>query len=82
MYGSKFTPDTSSTRPSPFISTRLHNALVTGYRDAVETLVGIFLFFTTYSPSLLVWLLFLGPIAWVIWRRRRRRYTLAASTGA
>jgi hypothetical protein len=68
--------------PSPAISTRLHNAGVTGYRDAVETLVGIILFFVEYGPSLLVWLTVLFPAAWWLWRRWRRGYAMGASVRA
>jgi hypothetical protein len=68
--------------PSPSISTRLHNALVTGYRAAVETVVGIILFFAEVGPSLLVWLIFLFPIAWLLWRRWRRGYAIGASFSA
>lgn len=60
--------------PSPAISTRFHNAGVTGYRDAVETVVGIILFFAAYGPSLLVWLIVLFPVPWLLWRRWRRGY--------
>jgi hypothetical protein len=57
---------------SPAISTRVHNALVGGYRDAVETLVSIVLFFASYGPSLLIWLALLAPIVWLVWRRWQR----------
>jgi hypothetical protein len=68
--------------PSPSISTRLHNALVAGYRAAVETVVGIILFFAEVGPSLLVWLIVLFPIAWLFWRRWRRGYAIGASFSA
>jgi hypothetical protein len=60
--------------PSPAISTRLHNAGVTGYREAVETIVGIILFCASYGPSMLVWLTLLFPVPWLLWRRWRRGY--------
>ena len=58
--------------PSPSISTRLHNALVTGYRNAVEGLVGLILFFAEYGPSGLIWLVVLVPLAWFLHRRWAR----------
>jgi hypothetical protein len=58
--------------PSPSISTRMHNALVTGYRNAVEGLVGLILFFAEYGPSGLIWLVLLAPLAWFLHRRWAR----------
>jgi hypothetical protein len=66
------------TQPSPSISTRFHNALVTGFRDAAETVVSILLFFTEYAPSFLVWLALLLPAGWALWRRWRRSYAVAS----
>jgi Domain of unknown function (DUF4349) len=65
--------------PSPSTSTRFHNAFVTGYKDAVETVVGILLFFAEYIPSLLVWLALFFPAGWLFWRRWRRNYLLGSS---
>ena len=65
--------------PSPSISTRFHNAFVAGYRDAVETIVSILLFFAEYGPSLLIWLALLFPAGWLLWRRWRRSYALASN---
>ena len=65
--------------PTPSISTRFHNARVAGFRDALETLVGIILFVAEYGPSLLIWLVLLFPPAWLVWRRWRRQYALASS---
>src|SRR5580704_16717292 len=48
--------------PSSSTSTRFHNAVVTGYRDALETVIGIVLFFAHVTPSLLVWLALLLPV--------------------
>lgn len=61
--------------PSPSIATRFHNAMVAGYRSAVESVVGIILFFAEYGPSAMIWLAFLAPLAWFV----RRRWRLAAS---
>jgi hypothetical protein len=60
---------------SPSIATRFHNALVAGYRSAVESVVGIILFFAEYGPSAMIWLAFLAPLAWFL----RHRWTRAAS---
>ena len=69
------------TSPSPSTSTRFHNALVTGYKDAVETVVSILLFFAEYGPSMVAWLLLVFPFGWFFWRRWRR-YALGSSVGA
>ena len=62
--------------PSPAIATRFHNAMVAGYRSAVESVIGIILFFfAEYGPSAMIWLAFLAPLAWFL----RRRWRLAAS---
>jgi hypothetical protein len=60
---------------SPSISTRFHNSLVAGYRNAVETVVGILLFLAQVGPSALIWLALLLPLAWFV----RRRWVRAAS---
>jgi hypothetical protein len=59
------------------ISTRLHNALVGGYRSAVEGVVGLILFFAEYGPSALLWLVLLAPLAWFLRRRWARAGSLA-----
>jgi Domain of unknown function (DUF4349)/Putative zinc-finger len=58
--------------PSPSISTRMHNALVTGYRNALEGLVGLVLFFAEYGPSGLIWLVLLVPLVGFLHRRWAR----------
>jgi Domain of unknown function (DUF4349) len=68
--------------PSPSTSTRFHNAFVTGYKDGVETVVSILLFFAEYGPSMVVWLLLVFPFGWLFWRRWRRNYALGSSAGA
>ncbi len=65
--------------PSPSISTRFHNAFVSGYRAAAETIISILLFFAEYVPSLLIWLLIFLPIVWLLWRRWRRSIAIASS---
>jgi hypothetical protein len=58
--------------PSPSISTRVHNALVAGYRSAIEGVVSLILFFAEYGPSGLIWLVVLAPLAWFLHRRWAR----------
>jgi Domain of unknown function (DUF4349) len=58
--------------PSPSIATRF---LVDGYQSAVESVVGILVFFAEYGPSAMIWLALFSPLAWYL----RRRWTLAAS---
>jgi Domain of unknown function (DUF4349) len=69
--------------PSPAASTRIHNALVRGYKDAIEDLLGIVLLFAEYGLTLLIWLAFLLPVAWFVRRRWLRANALVApSAGA
>jgi hypothetical protein len=56
----------------PAIPTRLRNALVNGYREAVESLVGIGLFAAGYGPSLLLWIAVLFFPVRAGWRRWKR----------
>jgi hypothetical protein len=68
--------------PSPAIATRIHNAMVKGYRDAAETLIGIVIFFAEYGPSLLIWFAVLVPVGWFLLRRWLRARYVASSVGA
>jgi hypothetical protein len=63
--------------PAASVSTRIHNALVEGYRNASETVLGIVLSFAEYGPALLIWLVLLGLPVIFVWRRYCR--TLARS---
>lgn len=65
--------------PSPSVVTRFHNAFVSGYRSAAESVISFALFFVEYGPSLLIWLLFLAPVLWLTWRRWRRSMAVASS---
>jgi hypothetical protein len=50
----------------------LHNGFVAGYHNAVETVLGVILFFAQYSPSALALLIvFVLPMI-LLWRRYRR----------
>jgi len=63
---------------SPSISTRLHNAVVVGYRAAVESAVGVVLFVVEYGPSAIVWLAILAPLTWFLYRRWTRATSLVS----
>ncbi len=63
---------------SPSISTRLHNAVVAGYRAAVESAVGVVLFVVEYGPSAIVWLAILAPLTWFLYRRWMRATSLVS----
>ncbi len=58
--------------PTPSVSTRMHNAFVTGYQNATESLLGFVLFFEEYGPSLVIWLVILGLPVVLVWRRYKR----------
>jgi hypothetical protein len=57
--------------PAPSVSTQIHNALVNGYRNVADTLLGLILFFAEYGPVLLLWCGFLLIPAYLVWRRWR-----------
>ena len=65
-YKAQFVP------PAISAGTRLHNALVEGYRSASETLLGIVLFFAECTLTLLIWGMILVLPALLLWRRYRR----------
>lgn len=58
--------------PAASVSTRIYNALVAGYRDASETVLGIVIFFAENGPTLLIWLIILALPVILIWRRYRK----------
>ena len=58
--------------PAASISTRIHNAMVAGFKSLAETILGILLFFLEAGPTMLVAaLIFLAPAS-LLWRRYRR----------
>jgi hypothetical protein len=61
--------------PSPSISTRFHNAVVVGYRNARDSVVGLLVFFAEYGPFTLIWLAVPAVLAWFV----RRRWARASS---
>jgi hypothetical protein len=58
--------------PAASVSTRIHNALVAGYRNASETVLGIVLFFAEYGPAFLIWLIIVTVPVIFVWRRYRK----------
>jgi hypothetical protein len=53
----------------PSTATRLHNAVVTGYRDLVDGVIGFFVWLLEAGPTLLLWAAILFfPARWV-WNR-------------
>lgn len=58
--------------PAASISTRIHNAFVSGYHDASETVLGIVLFFAENGPTLLIWLAIVAAPFILVWRRYRK----------
>jgi hypothetical protein len=69
------------TPTSPATSTRIYNSMVRGYRDVMESLVGVVLFCAENGPTLLFWLVLVAPIVWLA-RRRWQRVAAAASMSA
>jgi hypothetical protein len=61
--------------PAASVSTRVHNAFVSGYRNTSETALGIVLFFAEYGLALLIWLVILGLPVIFVWRRYRKTLT-------
>lgn len=57
---------------SPSIPTRLHNALVAGYRQARDMVLDILLFAAEAGPTLLIVLTIFGVPAFFLVRRYRR----------
>ena len=57
---------------SPSSSTRIHNSLVAGYKNATETLLGFALFFAESGPTLLIWLVIILAPTLLLVRRYRR----------
>jgi hypothetical protein len=58
--------------PATGVSTQLHNALVSGYRNVADTLLSIILFFAEFGPVLLLWCAILFLPARFVYRRVRQ----------
>jgi DNA-binding HxlR family transcriptional regulator len=64
----------------PSTMTRLHNAVVEGYRDVVERGIGLAVWLLEAGPTLLLWAAFLFfPARW-LWKRWLRARLLNSST--
>jgi hypothetical protein len=57
----------------PSTSTQFRNAAVDGYRAVADGVVGLLLFLLSAGPSILIWGGLLFWIAWLVWKRIRRR---------
>ena len=55
------------------VSTRLRNAVVDGYANAVERAISLAVFVAEIAPTLVLWTLVLAPPVWLFHRRRIRR---------
>ncbi|HJZ65708.1 MAG TPA: DUF4349 domain-containing protein [Candidatus Acidoferrum sp.] len=64
---------------SPSAATRLHNALVSGYTDARESVVDLAVWLLSSGPQILLWLLVIAAPGFWIWRRWRIHYTRIAA---
>jgi hypothetical protein len=58
--------------PATSVSTQFHNALVNGYTNAADSLLGLLLFVVQYGPVLFLWIVLLSSPAWLLWRRWKR----------
>lgn len=56
---------------SPSAGTRIHNALVSGYRDVRESLIDVTVWILSTGPEIVLWVSVLGLPAFWIWRRWR-----------
>jgi hypothetical protein len=56
---------------APFAAAaRLRNAFIDGYRNFVDSALGLTVFLASYGPALLFW----GVLGWLMWRGGRRLY--------
>jgi hypothetical protein len=69
-------------RPAPSAATQLRNSTINGFRNAFESLLALVLFLAESGPTLLLWALFLGFPAWLLWRRYRRSFAWGSTIGA
>ena len=51
---------------------RVRSAFVAGYRNAVGTVIGVFLFLAAYGLTILIWIAILGVPVYLLRRRYRR----------
>jgi uncharacterized protein DUF4349/putative zinc finger protein len=67
--------------PAPSVAFQVRNAMVNGFRNAFDSLLGIVLFLAESGPTLLLWLSILVIPAWRLWRRYRRAQSLGSFAG-
>jgi hypothetical protein len=65
-------PEAQFTVPPLSAVTRLHNAMVSGFRNAGETILGMLLFLAEYGLTLVIWLAILTVPVFLRWKRYRR----------
>jgi hypothetical protein len=64
---------------APFATAaRLRTAFIDGYRNFVDSALGLTVFLVSYGPALLFW----GALAWLTWRGGRRLLRRMAKPGA
>jgi hypothetical protein len=68
------------TSPAPSAGMQLRNAIVNGFRNASESLLGIILFFAEAGPTLLLWLAILFIPVRLLWKRYQRAYATSDSS--
>jgi Domain of unknown function (DUF4349)/Putative zinc-finger len=56
---------------SPAAGTRLHNAFVSGFRDARESFLSLLVWLLSTGPEIILWVIILAFPTFLIWRRRR-----------
>ena len=65
----------------PSTATRLHNAVVAGYRSLIESVIGFFIWLFESGPTLLLWAAILFVPARWIWKRWLRAKWLRVRSG-
>jgi anti-sigma factor RsiW len=58
--------------PTASLGARLHHALLAGYRNAANTVVGIVLLLAEYGLSVLIWIVIIPLPMLFLWRRYRK----------
>src|SRR5438034_8501994 len=69
------------TTPAPSVAIQLRNALVDGFRTALQSLLAIVLFFAESGPALSLWRMILSFPAWLLWRRYQRSLAMGSTGG-
>jgi len=71
-------PKAQSERAPFATAARLGNAFIDGYRNFVDSALGLTVFLVSYGPTLLFW----GALGWLVWRGGRRLFRRMAKPGA